>query len=240
MSSPALARADVARHAAFEFVLTTTLLFVVVGLVRWLAHPASPLAIADPAVLFAVAGALVAVLIAGLMYSPLGRRSGGHMHPGVTLFVWLGGALPGSAVVPYVVAQLAGSVAGAGLARLVFGPAVEQVGYAAVGSTLGGLGLFLAEALPVALIFVVVSFFLPRPETARFVPVVIGVGVGLTIAFLASTSGASVNPARQLGPALFAGRVDGLWIYLVAPVLAPVVVALVLRVVRRSVPAPGA
>jgi glycerol uptake facilitator-like aquaporin len=46
-----------------------------------------------------------------------------------------------------------------------------------------------------------------------------------------------VNPARQLGPALFAGQVDGLWIYLVAPVLAPVVVALVLRAVRRSVPA---
>jgi len=235
MSSPALTRADVARHAAFEFVLTTTLLFVVVSLVRWLGHPASPLAIANPSALFAVAGTLVAVLIAGLMYSPLGHRSGGHMHPGVTLFVWLGGGLPGAAVVPYVVAQLAGSVAGAGLARLVWGPAVTQVGYAAVGSGLGDVGLFLAEALPVAAIFVVVSFFLPRPETARFVPVVIGVGVGLTIAFLASVSGASVNPARQLGPALFAGRTHGLWIYLTAPVVAPLVVALVLRAVRKSV-----
>jgi len=118
----------------------------------------------------------------------------------------------------------------------VFGPAVAQVGYAAVGSELGDVGLFLAEALPVALIFVVVSFFLPRSETARFVPVVIGIGVGLTIAFLASAGGASVNSARRLGPALF----DGLWIYLVAPVLVPVLVALVLRAVRRSVPAPGA
>jgi glycerol uptake facilitator-like aquaporin len=235
MSSPALTRADVVRHAACEFVLTTALLLAVVSLVRWLVHPSSPLAIADPAVLFAVAGALVAVLIAGLMYSPLGARSGGHMHPGVTLFAWLGGGLPGAAVVPYAVAQLAGSVAGAGLARLVWGPAVGQVGYAAVGSGLGDVALFLVEALPVALIFVVVSFLLPRPAAARFVPVVIGAGVGLTIAFLASVSGASVNPARQLGPALLAGRLDHLWIYLTAPVLAPVVVALVLRAVRRSV-----
>jgi glycerol uptake facilitator-like aquaporin len=234
MSSPAFTRADITRHAAYEFMLTTTLILVVVSLVRWLAHPASPLAIASPTALFAVAGALVAVLIAALMYSPLGARSGGHMHPGVTLFVWLGGGLPGAAVVPYVAAQLAGSIAGAGLARLVWGPAVGQVGYAAVGSGLGDVALFLVEALPVALIFVVVSFFLSRPEIAKFVPVVIGVGVGLTIAFLASVSGASVNPARQLGPALFAGRYGDLWIYLTAPVLAPVVVALVLRALRKS------
>ncbi|GAA3440245.1 aquaporin Z [Kutzneria kofuensis] len=231
-----MTRGEIAANAGRELVLTTALIFTVVTIVRWLGGPGSPLAIGTPAVLFAVAGALVAVLIAGLMYSPLGRRSGGHMHAGVSLFIWLNGGLPGVAVLPYIAAQLIGSVAGAGLARLVWGSAVTQVGYAAVQPEpgLGAVGLVLAEAIPLLVIFTVVTPFLATPGRRRWIPVVIGVGVGLTIALLAGVSGASLSPARQLGPALLSGQTAYLWIYLLVPAAAPPLVALTRRAVRTS------
>ena len=234
MSGPVMTRAEIAANTGREFVLTTVLIFTVVTIVRWLAGPGSPLAIGTPGVLFAVAGALVAILIAGLMASPLGRRSGGHMHAGVSLFVWLSGGLPGAAVLPYIVAQLAGSIAGAGLARLVWGNAVAQIGYAAVqpAPSLGAVGLVVAEAIPLLLIFTVVTPFLATPERRKWIPVVIGVGVGLTIALLAGTSGASLSPARQLGPALLSGQLSYLWIYLLVPVVTPSLVALTAKAVR--------
>lgn len=76
-------------NAGREFALTTTLLFVVVTIIRWRASPTSPLTIGSMPVLSAIAGLLEAILIAALMYSRLGRRSGGHMHAGVSVFVWL-------------------------------------------------------------------------------------------------------------------------------------------------------
>lgn len=219
------------RHALYEFVLSVLLIFAAVSAIRWLALPGSPIAIADPALLMIVAGFVFAHLICLLMYSPLGRRSGGHMHPGVTLFVWLTGGISGSAVVPYIVAQLAGSVAGTALARLVWGTPVEMIGYGAVRSAPGWTDamVFVAEVVPIVVIFLVVAAVLGRPTGRRFIPVVIGVGVGVSIALLGLYSGASLNPVRQFGPALLSGDLDHLWVYLVAPVVGPVLVGLALR-----------
>jgi len=238
MSRPSTTRAEIAANAGRELVLTTVLIFTVVTIVRWLGGPGSPLAIGDPAVLFAVAGALVAILITGLMLSPSGRRSGGHMHAGVSVFVWLNGGLPGAAVPAYIVAQLVGSVAGAALARLVWGSAVEQIGYAAVRHQpdLGAVGLVLAEAVPLLIIFLAVTVCLSRQVWMKYIPVVIGVGVGVTIALLAATSGASINPARQFGPALLSGQTADLMTYLLVPVVVPTLVALAVRARRAALP----
>ena len=222
----------IAANAGREFVLTATLLFTVVTAVRWLVDPTSPLAIQNRHWLFAVAGVLAAMLIATLMSSPFGRRSGGHMHPGISVFLWLTGEFPGRAVIPYVIAQLAGSTAGAALARFAWGPAVDLVGYAAVQPTpgLAPAALFLAESLPLLAIITVVLVW------RRFVPAVIGIGIGLNTAMLAGVSGASVNPARQFGPAVLSGQTDDLWIYLAAPVFAPLALGLVVRAWRRASP----
>lgn len=73
----------------------------------------------------AVIGALVAVVLLGLILSPPGRRSGAHLNPAVSLALWLMCAFPGRAVVPYAVAQLCGALAGTALARLAWGRVLD-------------------------------------------------------------------------------------------------------------------
>ncbi|MFH8470737.1 aquaporin [Streptomyces sp. NPDC017991] len=235
MSTSAQSRADLVRHSVYEFVLATVLLFAVVSLVRWLAVSGSPLAIGNPDALFAVAGTAVAALIAGLMYSPLGRRSGGHLHPGVTVFLWSSGLFPGRAVLPYVAAQLAGSVAGTALAALVWGEAVRRIGYAAVHPApgTGAVELFLIEGAALAAVFVAVTLVMTKPALEAFIPAVIGIGVGVIIATLGTVTGASVNPARVFGPALLSGTYEHFWNYMITPVVAPALVGLAHRAWRR-------
>ncbi|OXY91883.1 aquaporin [Streptomyces diastatochromogenes] len=164
MSSSAPSRADLARHAGYEFLSTTVLLFGVVSLVRLLALPDSPLAIRDAHLMLGTAGAVVALLLAALMYAPTGRASGGHFNPGVTVFLWADGLFPGRAVLPYVAAQLAGSVSGPALARLVWGDPVLRIHYALVAPApgTGTTALFLIET---AALIAVLAAVAVSPDT---------------------------------------------------------------------------
>jgi glycerol uptake facilitator-like aquaporin len=207
--------------AANELALATTLLFLAVTVVRWLRDPGSPLFIEDLRAALAVIGPLTGATITALILSPPGRRSGGHLNPAVTVALWLMGEFPGRRVAPYVVAQLAGSVLGTGLARLAWGSstAAPAVDYAAIRPDpgWGALAVLLGEVGGMAMVVVAFGLFLARQR--RLVPYVIGLSVAVVIAVLGPLSGASINPARQLGPALMSGRTTDLSIYLFAPVL---------------------
>ncbi|WP_329156947.1 aquaporin [Streptomyces sp. NBC_01717] len=223
--APRLAR------AADEFALTTVLLFVAMTVVRWLRDPGSTFYIADLDVALAVIGVLSGTILTGLIFTPSGRRSGGHMNPAVTVALWLMDAFPGRSVLPYVLAQLAGSAAGTGLGRLVWGRAVSlpSVAHAAIrpAPSWQPASVFLAEAGSMMVLILVVGYFVARPGYVRLLPYVIGLSVGLVIALLGPLSGCSINPARQFGPAALSGQTTYLWIYLIAPVLGAVLGALV-------------
>jgi glycerol uptake facilitator-like aquaporin len=226
-------------RAADEFVLTAVLLFLAVTGVRWLRDPGSTLCIADLDVALAIIGVFSGTILTGLIFTPPGRRSGGHMNPAVTVALWLMHVFPGRSVLPYVLAQLAGSAAGTGLGRLVWGRAVSfpQVGYAAItpAPTWQPASVFLAEAGSMIVLILIVGFVMAHPGYARLVPYAIGLSVGLVIALLGPLSGGSINPARQFGPAAFSGQTTDLWIYLVAPILGAVLGALVYDLfIRRS------
>jgi glycerol uptake facilitator-like aquaporin len=226
-------------RAADEFVLTTVLLFGVVTMVRWLRDPASALYIADLDVALAVIGVLSGIVVTGLMFTRAGRRSGAHMNPAVTVALWLMDVLPGRKVPLYVLAQLAGSAAGTGLGRLVWGPAVAlpSVAYVAIrpSPTWPPTSVFLAEAGAMFALILVAGFLMAHPRYARLLPYAIGLSVGLVIALLGARSGGSINPARQFGPAALSGQTTDLWIYLVAPVLGAALGASVHHLlVRRS------
>jgi glycerol uptake facilitator-like aquaporin len=223
--------------AADEFALTTVVLFLAVTIIRWLRDPGSALYIANLDVALVVIGVLSGAILTGLIFSPLGKRSGGHMNPAVTVTLWLLKAFPGRSVAPYVVAQLAGSAAGTVLARLAWGHTVSlsSVNYAAIRPALTWqpTAVFLAEAGAMFILMLVVGYFLAHARFTRLLPYTIGLYVGLTIALLGPRSGGSINPARQLGPAVLSGQTTDLWIYLVAPILGSVLGALLYRLLAR-------
>ncbi|MFF1916759.1 MIP/aquaporin family protein [Streptomyces sp. NPDC058239] len=213
----------VLRRAAHEFGLTGLLLLLVVTAVRWLLAPDSPLVIANPDLALAVLGALMGGLLALLILSPSGRYSGGHLNPAVTVALWRLKVFPGRAVIPYITAQAAGSLAGTALGGLAWGTTARHapIAYAVVrpAPTWNATVVFTAEAGAIVAVTLMLGAVLSRPSTRRLLPYAVGLATALIIALLGPRSGGSANPVRQLGPALLSGNTTHLWIYLLAPVI---------------------
>jgi aquaporin Z len=186
-------------------------------------HPSSPASLAGaPPVLARIPMGLAMGLTAiAIVYSPLGRRSGAHMNPAMTLtFLRLGKIAPGDAAL-YVLAQFAGGLAGIALATrlLVMLPADPSVNYVAtVPGRAGAAVAVLAEVVISGGLMLVVLIASNHPRLTRWTGVCAGALVWLYITIEAPLSGMSMNPARSLGPAMFAGSLDSIWIYFVAPV----------------------
>jgi aquaporin Z len=190
-----------------------------------LGHPASPVHRAlggAPAVAQrALMGTLMGLTAIALIYSPFGKRSGAHMNPAVTLtFMRLGKVAPHDAAF-YAAAQFVGAVAGVFVARGLLGamrlgdPAVNYVA-----TEPGPLGATVAFAAEVLITFVQLSVVLrtaSSPRWSRYTGLLAGLLVATYITLESPLSGMSMNPARSLGSAYFAGRWTWLWIYFVAP-----------------------
>jgi glycerol uptake facilitator-like aquaporin len=212
------------RHSALELILTFFMLFGVTSIVRWVIGPSLiSRTFPEIQVELLIVGASVAILIAGLILSPPGRATGGHMNPAISLAMWRFGVFPGVGVIPYVIAQLLGSVLGVLVARAVWGPVVAEpsVAYAVLrpGPGWSDAELFVAETASMAFIVLVVGVCLSKPRLAPFVPWIVGVAIGTAIATLGTSTGGSVNPARQFGPAILSGQTRFLWAYLLAPMV---------------------
>jgi glycerol uptake facilitator protein/aquaporin Z len=190
-----------------------------------------------------VIGVLSGAILTGLILNPPGRRSGGRTNPAVTVALWLMDAFPGRHVLPYVLAQLAGSAAGTGLARLVWGRAVSlpSVAHTAIrpAPTWQPAVVFLAEAGGMIALTLVVGFFLAHPGFLRLLPYTVGLSAGLVIGIFGPLSGGSVNPARQFGPAAFSGQTIDLPIYLVAPILGATLGAAIHHLLIRRLHSPS-
>ncbi len=228
MEQAAFAR--LARDSAFELILSFILLFGVTSIVRWVIGP-SPIsrAILQIHAQLVIVGAAVGLLLAGLILSPPGKLSGGHVNPAISLAMWRFGVFPGAGVAPYTIAQLFGSLLGVLAAREVWGEVVSAppVVYAVLQPPPGWSTwmLFTAEALGMAVIIFIVGICLAVGRLAPFVPWVVGGLVGIGIAVLGTTSGGSLNPARQFGPAAVSGQTGFLWVYLVAPMVGALIAA---------------
>src|SRR5262249_54256144 len=122
-----VALAQLARNSAFELILTVILLFGVTSIVRWVIGP-SLISRVIPQIHaeLLIVSAAVALLLAGLILSPPGRASGGHMNPAISLAMWRFGVFPGAGVLPYTIAQLLGSVVGVLAARVVWGQVIAE------------------------------------------------------------------------------------------------------------------
>ena len=221
------------RAWAAEALGTALLVLAIVLAVALSLGEGSPLADAlpGPGARFLAVGILVAPFVAVLAASRLGRASGAHLNPAVSLAFWVGGRLSHRDLAGYVAAQLVGGLAGAAAGRAL----LPRASWDSIDGTVTHPGVsaaaaFALEAGMTALLLVVILGFSSSERLARLTPLAI-VPVLTAIIWLGSPwTGASINPARSEGPALAFGDLSDLWLYLVAPSMAGLAVGLAWRV----------
>lgn len=222
------ARPDLARRAVAEGIGAFALVFAGCGaIVTEAQHPGS---------LGTVGIALVFGLVVMAMIYATGHLSGAHLNPAVTISFALTRHLPGRDALAYIAAQLAGALVAAALLAAVW-PSQP----AALGATLPTVGIgsaFVYEtALSAFLMFVIMAVATDTRAVGAGAAIAIGGTVGLDALFGGPITGASMNPARSLGPALISGELQDLWLYLTAPVLGAVIGATAYQLVRGERPA---
>ena len=156
-------------------------------------------------------------LVITVMISALGHISGAHFNPAVTFAFALGRHFPTALVAPYWAAQLVGGVAAALLLRRSLG-LIGGLG-ATTPSGSDGQAFLWETVLTVFLVLVILAVATDTRAQGQLAAIAIGATVGLDAMFGGPITGASMNPARSLAPAIAGGPTTGLWIYLLAPLL---------------------
>lgn len=168
----------------------------------------------------------------------LGHLSGGHFNPAVTLGVWAARKVETSAVLPYIATQLvAGLVAGGALYAIVSGRSgfsATESGFASNGygefspSGYSLMSAFLIEVILTAIFLWVILGVTSKKAPQGFAPLTIGLTLTLIHLISIPVTNTSVNPARSLGVAVFAGgdHLAQVWLFFVAPILGAVIAGL--------------
>lgn len=158
-------------------------------------------------------------VVMSLIYA-LGNISGAHMNPAVSIAFAVAKRFPIKEVIPYIIAQVAGAAVASLTLKFLF-PANEFLG-----ATLppgSDMQSFVLEVLlTFFLMFVIINVATGSKEVGMFAGLAIGSVVLLEAMFAGPICGASMNPARSLGPALVSMHTEHLWIYIAAPVIGAV------------------
>jgi MIP family channel proteins len=180
----------------------------------------------------AVFGLVVLVIIQGF-----GHVSGAHVNPAVTIGFWAAGRFPGRRVVPYVLAQLVGAALGSWLVRLLATPG------SLLGATLPAHGAGQAFGVEVGLTFWLMLIILRVTSSYYEQGLLVGLTISATVWLEALVggplSGASMNPARSLAPALLSGNFTAAWVYVVAPLAGVLLAVLADRLLQLKPAAEG-
>jgi len=156
-------------------------------------------------------------LIVMAMIYAIGEQSGAHINPAVTLAFWISGKFETKEVLPYITAQILGAVLGSTVLYFLFPEHPTQ------GATLPlnsySQAFILEVLLSFILMFVIVQVSEGSKETGKMAGVAIGGVVAMEALFAGPITGASMNPARSIGPALFSGELQYLSLYIAAPII---------------------
>jgi aquaporin Z len=159
----------------------------------------------------------------------IGHISGCHLNPAVTFGLWAGKRFPTNEVVPYIIAQVLGGIAGAGILYVI---ASNKAGFILGGFASNGydthspggynvLAAFVAEVVMTFFFLIVILGSTHGKAPKGFAPIAIGLCLTLIHLITIPVTNTSVNPARSTGPALFVQgwAINQLWLFWVAPVL---------------------
>ncbi len=160
--------------------------------------------------------AVVFGLIVLAMIYTFGNISGAHINPAVTIAFWMAGRFPGKEVLLYILAQLLGAFLASGLLKFLFPGSVN------LGATLPSGSEIQSFILEIVLTFLLMIVILNIATGSNENGIAAGIAVGSIVLveamFAGQISGASMNPARSIAPAVLSGVLEHLWIYIVAPV----------------------
>ena len=176
--------------------------------------------------------ALTFGLVVLAMIYTLGEVSGAHLNPAVTVAFCAAGRMPWGAAVPYVLSQCAGALTASALLRFLF-PQNELLG-ATLPSGPAAQSFVLEVVLTAILMFVILNVSTGAKEKGITAGIVVGAVIAVEALFAGPICGASMNPARSLAPALVSGRLESLWIYLLAPVLGALLAVPACRCVQEE------
>ena len=174
---------------------------------------------------FAALAPFLALLIG--VYS-FGKVSLAHFNPAVTIGYYITGHITKLQVVYYFTAEILGALLGSFFVLTFLGEKVN-LGANAPNYDFSIFLIFPVEVLASAMLMGVIFYVVYTKGLRGFSGVAIGGIVGLDILFLAFISGASMNPARALAPALLSGALDDLWLYWTAPFVGTIIVAFLFR-----------
>jgi aquaporin NIP len=203
-----VSRPNLARRAAAEALAAFALVFAGCGAIVANARYASSLG--------TVGVALVFGLVIMVMVYATGHLSGAHINPAVTAAFALTRHFPPREAVAYIAAQCLGAVAGALVLLAAWTDKPARLG-ATVPSVGTGTALLYEIVLTAFLMFVIVAVATDTRAVGAAAAIAIGGTVGLDALFGGPITGASMNPARSLGPALAAGEWHDFWIYVAGP-----------------------
>ena len=175
----------------------------------------------------------------------VGHISGGHFNPAVSIGLWAGGRFPANKLLPYILAQVAGAVVAGGVLYLI---ASGQAGFdASTGFASNGYGELspgkcsfsaaLICEIVMTMMFLVIILGATDPRAPQgMAPIAIGLGLTLIHLISIPVTNTSVNPARSLGVALYAGApyLAQVWLFWVAPIIGAVLGAAVYRFIGAN------
>jgi MIP family channel proteins len=173
-------------------------------------------------------------LVVAAMVATFGGISGAHLNPAVTVAAAVTGRFPWDRVPAYVGAQCAGAMVAAGMLRVVAGGAL--VAGVTSPSVSWPRALLVEVVITFVLMVVIAAVSGDRRVGSPGAGAVIGATVALAALWAGPFTGASMNPARSLGPALVSGHPAGLWLYLLGPVVGATLGALTYDALRGVAP----
>jgi aquaporin Z len=171
------------------------------------------------------------LIVAAMIYT-LGEISGAHFNPAVTFGFWLARLFPAKEIVPYVFSQITGAFLASFILQLLF-PANQLLG-----TTLPSGSGWQAGIMEIILTFFLMLTILHvakgSNEQGMFAGLAIGSVVLLEAMFAGPVSGASMNPARSVGPAFVSGHTHYLWVYVLAPIVGSVIAVFTWRILKEN------
>lgn len=169
-------------------------------------------------------------LIVMAMIYALGEKSGAHINPAVTIAFAFNGNFPVKQVIPYIISQCAGAFVASLVLKTLFPESITLGSTIPYGSELQSL--ILEFILTFLLMLVIINVATGSKEQGLFAGMAIGSVVLLEAMFAGPISGASMNPARSLAPAVISGTMNQVWIYVVAPVAGAITAIYIQKLIK--------